>query len=607
MSERYSRLFALPENLYAVGSPVVIAAGTLLKDTQTGKIIAQLKLKSISAKAIKAVKVKLNLFDTAGNALEESVVHDYLDLNVVRDVEFGQKNPVMVPNVKARSYKAYVTEVVFTDHSVWTGADGNWEPLSKPSRLAFHDYELQRQYEIKFGGGSIYEAKAEKDLWHCTCGALNRDGEVCHVCHNTLLALQTLDMSALEKEKNARLAEEARVAAEREKKAAEELAARKAAAKQVQKKTAKFLIITIPTVCALVAIVLLLTKVIIPNNKYKDAVALLDDGQYSEAITAFSELGDYKDAPEMVIEAKDLKKQEELAAAYQEALNLMNSGNYNGAILAFRKLHGYSDSADKITECQTAILDGQYSDALALLDEGKIIDSFEAFLALGDHKDSAQKVDSIYNQYKAAKLKTAKVGDYIYYGSYEQDNDTSNGKEYIEWLVLGKQNNQLLVISRYAPDYQPYHTSFAHVKWKYCTLRRWLNNDFLNSAFSVDEQEEILAKEKDSSVWYAGDTDFSTEDKVFLLSESEANKYFDSDEERKCTPTDYVVALGPSDGDISAWWLRTPKKARENAFLVSGSGYISDYSVMKRNMVNRYHAVRPAIWIDLDAIAVIAQ
>ena len=32
MSERYSRLFKLQENLYAEGAPVVIAAGTLLKD-----------------------------------------------------------------------------------------------------------------------------------------------------------------------------------------------------------------------------------------------------------------------------------------------------------------------------------------------------------------------------------------------------------------------------------------------------------------------------------------------------------------------------------------------------------------------------------------------
>lgn len=201
MSERYSRLFTLPENLYTVGSPVIIAAGTLLKDNQTGNIVAQLKLQSISTKAIKAVKVKLDLFDTAGNSLGDSVVHDYLDLNVSRDKEFAQKNPIPISNSKARSYKASVIEVVFGDRSVWTGDSENWEPLSKPSCLAFDDYELQKQYELKFGINSTYEPKIVKDLWYCTCGALNRDGEICHICHNTLLALQTVDMSALEEEK----------------------------------------------------------------------------------------------------------------------------------------------------------------------------------------------------------------------------------------------------------------------------------------------------------------------------------------------------------------------------------------------------------------------
>lgn len=108
----------MPENLYTSGSPVVIAAGTLLKDNQMDRIVAQLKLQSISSKAIKAVKVKLDLFDTAGNSLEESVVHDYLDLNVSRDEEFGQKSPVMVSNSKARSYKASIEEVIFGDRSV---------------------------------------------------------------------------------------------------------------------------------------------------------------------------------------------------------------------------------------------------------------------------------------------------------------------------------------------------------------------------------------------------------------------------------------------------------------------------------------------------------
>ena len=509
MSERYSRLFTLPENLYAAGSPVVIAAGTLLKDTQTGKIIAQLKLKSISEKSIKAVKVKLNLFDTAGNALEESVVHDYLDLNVARDVEFGQKNPVMVPNVKARSYKASVAEVVFVDRSVWTSEVGNWEPLSKPSRLTFHDYELQRQYEIKFGGGSVYEVKSEKDLWHCTCGALNRDGEVCHVCHNTLLALQTLDMSALEKEKDARLAEEARVAAEREKKSAEELAARKDAAKEAQKKTAKFLKIAIPAVCAVIAIVLLITKVLIPNKQYNDAVALMD--------------------------------------------------------------------------------------------AGNVIEAYEALIAMDGYKDSAEKADSIHYEYNIEKMKIAKVGDYVVFGTYEQDNNASNGTENIEWIVLEIKDGKALVISRYGLDSQRYHTNRTDITWETCSLRKWLNDDFINSAFSDKERAIIptATVAADKNTKYDTDPGKATQDQVFLLSHPEVKRYFRSDVARQCVPTVYAVARGVyENGGGCNWWLRSPGWEPYTTTYVVEDGDIYDTG---GNVDGKILAVRPAMWIDLTA------
>ena len=53
---------------------------------------------------------------------------------------------------------------------------------------------------------------------------------------------------------------------------------------------------------------------------------------------------------------------------------------------------------------------------------------------------------------KINKIKTANVGDIIVVGTYEQDNNTSNGKELIEWLVLAKENNRVLVISDKALD-----------------------------------------------------------------------------------------------------------------------------------------------------------
>ena len=55
MSERFSRIFSLAENLYSEGSPIIIKAGALLKDNETNMLIAQLKMQSISDKMIKLV------------------------------------------------------------------------------------------------------------------------------------------------------------------------------------------------------------------------------------------------------------------------------------------------------------------------------------------------------------------------------------------------------------------------------------------------------------------------------------------------------------------------------------------------------------------------
>ncbi|MBP3696995.1 MAG: hypothetical protein J6J45_05560, partial [Clostridia bacterium] len=74
-----------------------------------------------------------------------------------------------------------------------------------------------------------------------------------------------------------------------------------------------------------------------------------------------------------------------------------------------------------------------------------------------------------------ADFSDTQVGDYITFGSYEQDNDLSNGKEPIEWLVLDKQDGKVLVISKYALDAKPYNDEYVDVTWETCTLRSWLN------------------------------------------------------------------------------------------------------------------------------------
>lgn len=338
MSERYSRLFTLPENLYAVGSPVVIAAGTLLKDNQTGKIVAQLKLRSISNKAIKAVKVSLSLFDTAGNPIGNVVEYEYLDLDVSRDTEFGQKNPVFVIESKARSYEVAVTEVVFSDRSVWSANTETWEPLSRPVPLKISDPELLKQYKIRFGNSSTYEPKEEKDLWYCTCGELNRTGESCH-CGNSLFELQTVDMDALDREKQERLIEEARQEAEE-----------KTAIEAAKRKRVKILKIILPVTCVVIAFAILLNAVIIPNSKYKNAVSLMDAGQYEEAIAAFEALDGYKDSVEQIVKCEDALVEGEKAAEYRSAEEFASNGEYAKAAIAFAKMDNYRDSKQRCLE-----------------------------------------------------------------------------------------------------------------------------------------------------------------------------------------------------------------------------------------------------------------
>ncbi|MEI3085222.1 MAG: hypothetical protein V8S87_04010 [Oscillospiraceae bacterium] len=97
MAERYTRLYTLPENLYTEGAPLVIAAGALLKDNQTGKVLAQLKYRSICSRPIRAIKVLITGYDMA-KAVVCREEHQYLDLEIGRDEYWGSKEAVYLPD-----------------------------------------------------------------------------------------------------------------------------------------------------------------------------------------------------------------------------------------------------------------------------------------------------------------------------------------------------------------------------------------------------------------------------------------------------------------------------------------------------------------------------
>lgn len=215
MSERYTRLFTLPGSLYAQGSPLIILAGALLKDNQTGRVLAQLKFKNVGTKSVKAVKVSVTPLDAAGMENGQPVEHQYLDLHAARDGEFGQKEPIPFPDPTTRAFRGAITQVVFTDGSLWGPAEGAWEVLSPTRTLesVLRDQELCKEYQIQYGANCQIFSREEAGLWQCACGAWNQQGEEnCHACDKSLEQLKGFDLEQLKASRDARAEKERQAA-----------------------------------------------------------------------------------------------------------------------------------------------------------------------------------------------------------------------------------------------------------------------------------------------------------------------------------------------------------------------------------------------------------
>ena len=388
------------------------------------------------------------------------------------------------------------------------------------------------------------------------------------------------------------------------------------------------------------------------------------ESAYKEAAHLFESIDEYQDSAVLVqscYEKAEIARKDAILSEGKSKMSGEVISNYEAAIKLLESISGWKDADEKIYTCQKKIEEikakaeadrlekerqaeiarkeaeriakrnkkiaiittpivcaiiafiiilntviipnGKYNDAIALMDAGKLDEAYSAFIELGDYKDASEKAGDIILQKTKDQLKNIKVGSYINFGAYEQDNNTSNGKEEVEWLVLEVKDGKALVISKYALDCQQYNTSYTDVTWETCALRKWLNNDFLDAAFSADEKAMIptVTVSADKNPDYSTNPGNATQDQVFLLSITGANKYFNSDSARQCEPTDYAVASGAyvnSSNGNCWWWLRSPGYDQGSA-----AGVVSDGDVSGSGDTVFYstYAVRPALWIDLNS------
>lgn len=195
------------------------------------------------------------------------------------------------------------------------------------------------------------------------------------------------------------------------------------------------------------------------------------------------------------------------AGIYERAVNAMNSAynekQYQTAIDLFKAIPGYKDSDEKIIKCQNRIEELRAEAETARIEKERRAEQarIKRQQQVKKMKKTAAVVTPIlcvciafavvintviipkvkYDKF-IKNLPNVEVGDTIEFGEYEQDNKSD--KEPIEWNVLDIQDNKALIISKYGLDAKKYNEEYQSVTWENCTLRKWLNEDFYNEAFS---------------------------------------------------------------------------------------------------------------------------
>lgn len=342
------------------------------------------------------------------------------------------------------------------------------------------------------------------------------------------------------------------------------------------------------------------------EQRYKSAVTMMNNASdipaYENAIGALEAMNGYKDSNNLVIscqkEIDRLHEEKERHLAAIRKKEAERAAKKRKTIISIVSVIAVVSITVLIAVKKVIIPNINYNKAVALMDVGDYEEAITVFRTLDGYKDSEEKIVALESE----MLKVAEVGSNVYFGSYEQDDNTSNGKEKIEWTVLKKEDNKILVISKYGLDSRSYNEEHESITWEDCSLRKWLNDSFIIEAFISKEVEKILTTtvKADPNPKYDTNTGNDTQDQVFLLSINEAEKYLSSDSARQCEATAYAKTKGAYTNNYNgncSWWLRSPGYDVYYANCVYGSGNI-DYGGFIVD--HRTTAVRPALWISLE-------
>ncbi|MBQ2819619.1 MAG: hypothetical protein IJF14_04470 [Clostridia bacterium] len=229
-------------------------------------------------------------------------------------------------------------------------------------------------------------------------------------------------------------------------------------------------------------------------------------------------------------------------------------------------------------------------------------------------------IETIHSLFVHPLTADTPVGDLVTIGTFEQDADTSNGEEMLVWRVIANDNGKLFLLSEFALETRPLNDDFDNpFTWETCSLREYLNGEFLNSNFTDAEKQIIMTVTnqtadcpgstwEDSEPFIEGGND--TEDKIFLLSTEEYDKYLyhllDNVIDKlnaACAYTSYAKETGLKTPSIGGgynpfwcrWLLRSPGSTDFRKSHVDLRGSYTEYGIITWTTS---YAIRPAMWVD---------
>ncbi|MDR1272030.1 MAG: DUF6273 domain-containing protein [Clostridiales Family XIII bacterium] len=158
-----------------------------------------------------------------------------------------------------------------------------------------------------------------------------------------------------------------------------------------------------------------------------------------------------------------------------------------------------------------------------------------------------------------------------------------------EWQILDldDEEKKALVIMKNCVAQMPYHNTYEPTTWEKCTLRQWLNHEYLASLPPGIRARvcEVKLSNKDN-LNHGTKAGADTTDKVFLPDIEEARLYFEDNTER----------IACYEGERVWWWLRSPGYGGNYAALVHNVGSLR---TIGHNVSDDTGGVRPAFWLNL--------